>query len=186
MTSAPRKRRDDAPPARTLTASQQPLGRQDVITQPLPTAFDPDHYTPRLLALCSNALILAQSQAFRQQFGMGTNEWRVLAALAASPGQSAKEISDSLSISKGLMSPSVNALAARGLLVLVDGPRGSRPMYLTEEGARAYDTMAPIARRGQELIERLLPPPEVDALNALLVRVTEQARRLNEAAEEHE
>jgi hypothetical protein len=57
-------------------------------------------------------------------------------------------------------------------------------MYLTEEGARAYDEMVPVARRGQELIERLLAPSEVDALNALLVRVTEQARRLNEAPEE--
>jgi|GEM_PF-2976915 len=40
--------------------------------------------------------------------------------------------------------------------------------------------MVPVANRGQELIDGLLTEGEIDALNRLLARVTEGARKLND------
>ncbi|MFC6357484.1 MarR family winged helix-turn-helix transcriptional regulator [Luethyella okanaganae] len=165
-----------------FTTLQQPLTRTDIVTEALPGALDDGAFTPRHLALLSNALVWAQSQAFRQEFALATNEWRVLSALASRPGQSATEISESLSANKAVISASVNTLAARGLLVLVDGARRSRALYLTGDGAEMHDRMAPIAMRGQRLIEEELGPAELSELNALLQRLTERARRLNDRA----
>lgn len=109
---------------------------------------------------------------------MSTHEWRVLAALAHDPGQSASEISASLSVNKALISTAVNRLAADRLIVLVDGPRRSRRMYLTAAGVRMHDRLAPIAQRGFDLIAEELDAEGVRALNSLLRRLTERAREL--------
>lgn len=148
----------------------------DLITEALTSASDPDEFTPRLLALLSNALIWAQSRAFRADLGLGTNEWRVLAALATHPGQAAADVSASLSINKSTLSGSVNRLAREGYIALLEGPRGSRPMYLTRSGAAMHDRMAPIAHRGQALVDAELDADAVRDLNALLRRLIERAR----------
>lgn len=154
-----------------LTVLGQSVNRDDVITAPLSTAIAPDAFTPRLIALLDGSLGSAQAQGFRDEAGRSINDWRVLAAVAITPGQSASEIADSLSINKSMLSPTVNRLAEEGLIVLVDGPRGSRPMYLTADGARVHDDLAPIARRGQDLVDAALSADEVQTLNALLRRL---------------
>lgn len=159
-----------------LTALKQPLDLDDVITDPLPSAIAPDEFTPRLVALLSNALVSAQTQGFRETAGRSTNDWRVLAAIAITPGQSASEIADALTINKSQLSPTVNRLAEEGLIVMVDGPRGSRPMYLTTAGARVHDALAPVAQRGQDLLASELGAEELRALNATLRRLLSRAR----------
>ncbi|WES64023.1 MarR family winged helix-turn-helix transcriptional regulator [Microbacter sp. GSS18] len=164
---------DELPRATVL---QHPGGLEGVATEPLPTALPPEEFTPRLLTLLSNVLVSAQAQGFRTETGRSTNEWRILAAVAATPGQSASEIAESLSINKSLISPTVNRLAEEGLIVLVGGPRGSRPMYLTPDGVRVHDLLAPIAQRGQDLITAELGEDDVRALNAILRRLLARAR----------
>ena len=170
--------REPGPPTPPLTALQRPIDMTDVVTERIDTAIDTEEFTPRLLALLTNALVAAQTRGFRNEAGMSTHEWRVLAALAHDPGQTASEISTSLSVNKALISSAVNRLAADRLIVLVDGPRRSRPMYLTVEGVRMHDRLAPIARRGHSLIEAQLDEAGVRELNALLRRLTERAREL--------
>lgn len=148
------------------------------LTEPLEHALDDDSFTPRLLALLSNALIWAQSQAMREQAGLATNDWRVISALASHPGLSAKEISETLAVNKAVISTSARVLADRGLIVHTDGPRGSRPMYLTAAGAAIHDELLPIAKRGLDLIEDELGADGAQELNALLLRLTERARAL--------
>ena len=58
----------------------------DLVTEPLSNAIDPDHFTPRLLALLSNALVWRESHELRRRFGLGTNDWRVISSLALRPG----------------------------------------------------------------------------------------------------
>lgn len=66
----------------------------------------------------------------------------------------------------------------RQLLLLIDGPRGSRPMYLTQAGAEMHDAMLPISMRGQEIILADLSSGDVEQLNLLLRRMLEKAREL--------
>lgn len=150
----------------------------DAVTEPLPDIIDPDNFTPRLLALLSNALVWRESHELRRRFGFGTNDWRIISALAIRPGASATEVSEFLGLNKAVISKAVTKLVDHGLVLLVDGPRGSRPMYLTDAGGRMHDAMLPISMRGQEIILADLAPEDVEQLNALLRRMLEKTREL--------
>ena len=153
-------------PARRSTHDSRVPER--VVTEHLPHAIDPENFTPRLVTLLSNALVWRESAELRARFSLGTNEFRVVSALAIRPGVSATEISDFLGLNKAVVSKSVNVLLERELLVLSDGPRGSRPLYLTVEGAVMHDAMLPISLRGQEIILEGLDAATIAGLNQML------------------
>lgn len=155
-----------------------PLTPPGAVRDPLAGSIDPENFTPRLLALLSNALVWRESHELRRQFQLGTNDWRVISALASRPGSSATEVTEFLGLNKAVVSKSVNTLLERHLLLLIDGPRGSRPMYLTQAGAEMHDAMLPISMRGQEIILADLSSSEVEQLNRLLRRMLEKAREL--------
>lgn len=146
--------------------------------EPLTQSLDPENFTPRLLALLSNALVWRESNELRRRFGLGTNDWRVISALALRPGAPATEVSEFIGVNKAVVSKSVNTLVARELIVLMDGPRGSRPMYLTDAGARMHDDMLPISLRGQEIVLAHFSEEEITRLNELLRRMLIDAREL--------
>lgn len=141
---------------------------EDVVSEPMPTVIDPENFTPRLLALLSNALVWRESHEMRRLFGLGTNDWRVISALAIRPGLAATEVSEFLGVNKAVVSKSVTMLASRALIALLEGPRGSRPMYLTRAGAKLHDEMLPISTGGQDIILADLSPAEVLRFNAVL------------------
>lgn len=150
----------------------------EAVTEPLAGGIDPENFTPRLLSLLSNVLVWRESNEMRKHFQLGTNDWRVISALASRPGSSSSEVSDFLVLNKAVVSKSVNVLLKRGLVLLTDGARGSRPMYLTQAGAKMHNDMLPISVRGQEIILANLSEPEIRRLNDLLHRMLEQAREL--------
>lgn len=150
----------------------------EAVTEPVAGGIDPENFTPRLISLLSNALVWRESQELRRHFHLGTNDWRVISALALRPGASSSEISDFLGLNKAVVSKSVNILLRRDLVLLTDGPRGSRPIYLTRAGAEMHDKMLPISMRGQEIILANLSDVEINGLNELLRRMLEQTREL--------
>lgn len=150
----------------------------EAVTEPVAGGIDPENFTPRLISLLSNALVWRESQELRRHFHLGTNDWRVISALALRPGASSSEISDFLGLNKAVVSKSVNILLRRDLVLLTDGPRGSRPIYLTRAGAEMHDKMLPISMRGQEIILANLSDLEINGLNELLRRMLEQTREL--------
>jgi DNA-binding MarR family transcriptional regulator len=154
-----------------MTISEAPprfIGLDDALLEPLAGTVDPDNFTPRLLHLLSNALVWRESRELRRTCGLGTNEWRILSALATEPGMSAKEVSDFLSVNKALVSKATATLVSERLVVLSDGPRGTRPMYLTRAGAKMHDFMRPISMRGQEIIVDGMSDDQIDRFNGLL------------------
>jgi DNA-binding MarR family transcriptional regulator len=150
----------------------------EAVADPLAVTIDPENFTPRLISLLSNALVWRESHELRRLFGLGTNDWRVISALAIRPGAAATELSEFLGLNKAVVSKSVNTLTERGLVLLIDGARGSRPMYLTPAGAEMHDAMLPISMRGQEIILADLSKDDVDRLNHLLRCMLEKAREL--------
>jgi DNA-binding MarR family transcriptional regulator len=151
------------------------------VTEPLPQTIDPESFTPRLLALLSNALVWRESHQLRHRFALGTNEWRVISALALRPGSSATEVCDFLGMNKAIVSRSANILGERGLIALDDGPRGSRPMFLTRAGATMHDAMLPISLEGQDIILADLTREEIVLLNNLLQRMLKRTQDLESA-----
>lgn len=150
----------------------------DTVTEPLPGGIDPENFTPRLISLLSNVLVGRESNEMRRRFQLGTNDWRVISALAIRPGSSASEMSDFLVLNKAIVSKSVNILLERGLVLLTAGPRGSHPLYLTQTGAKMHDAMLPISMHGQEAILANLSEADIRQLNDLLRHMLGQVRQL--------
>lgn len=150
----------------------------DIVTEPLGNSIDPDHFTPRLLALLSNALVWRESHELRRRFGLGTNDWRVISSLGLRPGMAATDVAEYTSMNKAVVSKSVSVLTDRRLIVLLEGPRGSRPMFLTRAGAEMHDMMLPVSLRGQEIVLSHLAPEQITQLNDLLLAMLLETRAL--------
>lgn len=159
---------DDVAPAGTPGAGGVGRQREDLVGEQMAHIIDPDNFTPRLLALLSNALVWRESTELRRNFSLGTNDWRILSAVATLPGATASEITEFLPLNKAMVSKSVNTLVGRDLVALVDGPRGSRKIFLTQDGARMHEQMLPISLKGQEIIHADLAPEEIELVNRYL------------------
>ena len=154
-------------------------GAAEIITAPLPDVIDSENFTPRLLALLSNALVWRESRLLRQEFNLGTNDWRVISALSIRPGATSSDIAVFLAMNKAIVSKSVNTLIARDLIVPADGKRGSRHLYLTAAGADMHDRMKSISLQGQDIILSDLSADEVSQLNHLLTRLLQKMPELS-------
>jgi len=155
----------------------------EIITAPLDDVIDSENFTPRLLALLSNALVWRESRLLRREFDLGTNDWRVISALSIRPGATSSDISEFVAMNKAVVSKSVNTLIARALIVPADGKRGSRHLYLTRAGADMHDRMKPISLQGQEIVLADLSAEEVRQLNHLLTRLLQKTPELSRAAD---
>lgn len=141
----------------------------------LPDTIDRDTYTPALLGLLNNVLVWGGSRVFHHLHGVGTNEWRVISALGNHPGATAQELCETLGINKSIASKSVNLLLSRSLIDQLDGPRGSRHLFLTETGIAVHDDFMPVAMRRQAILHESLDDAEIAQLNALLVRMLDSS-----------
>ncbi|CAN5358986.1 hypothetical protein BH11ACT2_BH11ACT2_09120 [soil metagenome] len=144
---------------------------EDIVTEPLTDLIDTDGFAPRQLALLSNALVWRESFLLRREFNLGTNDWRVISVLAARPGSSSTEIADFIGMNKAVVSKAMNTLIDRDLIVANVGPYGSRPLFLTREGAEMHGRMKPISSRGEEIILEGLDEHEIAQLKSLLARL---------------
>lgn len=159
-------------PSPEVTRRAAELG---LVTERLPHTIDRDRYTPALLGLLNNVLVWGGSRVFHHLHGIGTNEWRVVSALGNHPGATSGELCEILGINKSIASKSVNLLLGRELIAQLDGPRGSRHLYLTATGTRVHDDFMPIALRRQEILHESLTAEEVDLLDSLLVRMLDSS-----------
>ena len=141
------------------------------VLEPLKDVVSTDDFTPRLLALISNALVWRESYLLRQEFDLGTNDWRVISALAVTPGATATYVSEFVAMNKAVVSKAVTTLISRNLVVSTGGARGSRHLYLTASGVEMHDKMKPISLRGEEIILSDLSTEEIGQLNSLLTRL---------------
>lgn len=159
------------------------LTEPGVVLHPLSDVIDSDSFTPRLLALVSNALVWRESLLLRREFNLGTNDWRVLSALAIRPGAAATDIADFVGMNKAVVSKATSTLIARDLIVPAEGPRGSRPLYLTRAGAEMHDLMKPISLKGEEIILSDLSDEEITQLKSLLARLLLKTPELSSVAD---
>jgi DNA-binding MarR family transcriptional regulator len=90
----------------------------------------------------------------------------------------ATDVAEFTSMNKAVVSKSVGVLTDRRLIELSDGPRGSRPMFLTRAGAEMHDLMMPVSLRGQEIVLSHLEPAQITQLNDLLLAMLKETRAL--------
>jgi len=138
--------------------------------------IDPDEFTPRLVVLLSNAVSWLESSEMRRRFGLGTNDWRVLSTVALRPGATLTEVAEFIGVTKAMVSRSVTVLTDRELVTLSGGPRGSRPMHLTEAGAEVHHGLLRLDRAVESVLVDGMSEAEVRSLNQTLRQMIARIR----------
>ena len=120
--------------------------------------LDLDNYAPALLTFLANKLTVGANALYRERFGVGITEWRVMALLAIEAPITAARICQVIGLDKAPVSRTLASLEAAGLVrVKLDGSDARRrPVALTASGRRLHDRIIKLAlAREAQLLECL-------------------------------
>lgn len=146
---------------------------------PLPRTAAGRTSTPYYLVTIGNAISWGSAREYLHRFGIGVNEWRVMAHIANDPGCTGAGISSFLRIDKSVVSRSLKSLAEKGL-VGVDPRDSMRRVYLTELGVALHDDILPIALRREDILLNGLDSEERDKLIEMLRKMHANLSAMNE------
>jgi DNA-binding MarR family transcriptional regulator len=135
--------------------------------------------TPYYLVTIGNAISWGSAREYLSRFGIGVNEWRLMAHVANEPGCTSTEVSQFLRVDKAIVSRSLKSLVEKGLIGAVDD-EGRRRLYLTEQGVAHHDLILPIALRREEILLEGLDQHERAVLIDLLRRMHANLAAMNE------
>jgi DNA-binding MarR family transcriptional regulator len=138
-------------------------------------------YVPGLINHLSNKLSRGASALYRERFGIGIIEWRILAQLAISPGSTARSICDRTALDKSAVSRSFGVLHAREMIAFPEAT-GRREQFatLTAAGRRVHDRVMRLALQREERFLAPLSSAERRTLVGLLNRLYENVDAVNE------
>jgi DNA-binding MarR family transcriptional regulator len=134
-----------------------------------------DHIATRI-AIFANRVSRAGSRFYRERYGIGVVEWRVLMFIGRANETSANRICRETDLDKGAVSRSLNVLARMGIVsVRADGADSRRHnVVLTAKGRVLHDRIVPVALERQRDLLADLSPAEVEVLKDMIHRM--QAR----------
>lgn len=136
--------------------------------------IDPDGYIPALLAGLSHSLILKGAAFYRETFGIGLTDVRILYRLAIEPWVSAHHLSKTIGLDKSVVSRSIAYLEERSLITLREDSADARRrlIALTPVGNALHDRIAAAALRREENLLKCLSEAELAAFRATLAKLT--------------
>src|ERR1700761_6257949 len=109
--------------------------------------LDLDRFLPYRLDILAEAVSRALSNIYKQRYGLGVPEWRVLAHLGQYAPITAKSIGGHSRMHKTKVSRAVAGLGRLGLVARAGSEADGREalLSLTAKGRAAYDDLAPKA-----------------------------------------
>jgi DNA-binding MarR family transcriptional regulator len=117
--------------------------------------IDLNTYIPGFLSTVNNSLSRGASQKYREEFGIGIVEWRVMSMLAIEPKIHAVRICDVISTDKGQVSRALASLNNAGFVdcEIVSADIRKKKWWLTGAGYDLHDQILSIAlERERKLI----------------------------------
>ena len=138
--------------------------------------LDMTRYVPALINHISNKLSRGASALYRERYGIGIIEWRILAQLASEPGTTARSICERTALDKSAVSRSFGVLQNRGLIAFPKN-NGRREQFatLTAAGKRLHDRIMKVALEREQRFLAPLSNAErlvlVELLNKLYANV---------------
>lgn len=127
--------------------------------------IDLETYLPSFLSSINNALSRGASQRYREEFGLGIVEWRVMSMLAIEPNIPAYRIGEVISTDKGQISRALQKLLDAGLVesevTSVDVRR--KKWWLSEKGYQMHDRILVIALDREKRLIDGADPEDVEA-----------------------
>jgi DNA-binding MarR family transcriptional regulator len=135
--------------------------------------LDLERFLPYRLSVLSNRISDAIARAYRERFGLGVTEWRVMAVLGRYPGLAAGAVAQRTAMDKVAVSRAVARLLARGLLArdTHGGDRRRSVLALSPAGRRVHDQVVPLALAYERELLGPLDPAERATLARLLSRL---------------
>jgi DNA-binding MarR family transcriptional regulator len=144
--------------------------------------LDLDRYVPFFLSSIGNKLSRGASQLYLRKFGVGVNEWRLLANLKVRGTSSAGAICEASGIDKAAASRAVGRLQDLNLVRAVGDPNDgrSRRLSMTEAGVALHDQIITVALERERALLSGLTASERDGLIELLRRLYANVELLND------
>lgn len=109
--------------------------------------IDIRNYAPFLINVVSNAWQRKTSAIYRERFGLGISEWRVISMLNIEPGITANRICEVINMDKAAASRALGNLNRGGYLEFEESATDARKRFwrLSEKGLRTHDAIIAIA-----------------------------------------
>ncbi|WP_394792201.1 MarR family winged helix-turn-helix transcriptional regulator [Rhodoferax sp.] len=143
--------------------------------------LDLERYVPALLNFLSNKLSAGASQCYRENFGVGIVEWRVLSMLAVENHIPAQRICQVIGLDKAAVSRSLVQLEKEGCISSEVDARDARryTVSLTPSGRALHDRVFVVAKAREQRLLADFSPEEVDILIDLLNRMHARLDEVN-------
>ncbi|MHA6287634.1 MarR family winged helix-turn-helix transcriptional regulator [Maricaulis sp. CAU 1757] len=138
-----------------------------------------DAYWPYQVTVLAELVARRTAAIVREQGDLNLSQWRVLAAVAERPGRTANEVVAMTPMDKGIVSRATKGLLEAGLVVRRASQSDGRVshLFLTEKGARLYQTLRPAVEAVPMPADALLSPAEQAQFCALLKKLAEAMPR---------
>ena len=134
--------------------------------------IDFDHYLPFGLTGIANKIARTASRTYLSRFGVGINEWRIIANLRASPGITANQICQRSGLDKAAVSRSLNLLEDAGMVRMdACGNARGRHMSLSPLGDEMHDRLIEVALEREARLLRGFTPLERAQLLSFVERL---------------
>ena len=139
-----------------------------------------EHYLPYRISILSNQVSGIIAKAYRDKFGLSTNEWRIMAVLAEYPGASADEVSSTTQTEKSIISRALKRLLNRNLVLrkVDQQDRRRQNLQLSRTGKEVYLQIVPLAYDYETELLNCLSCSEQQQLNKLIEKLHGHAQTI--------
>jgi len=126
---------------------------------------DVNTYIPYFLSSINNALSRSASLQYRQEFGIGIVDWRVISMLAIEPKIPASRIGEVLSLDKAQTSRSLQLLSDRLYVEFKTSENDTRrkTWWLSDAGYNLHDRILLVARTRERQLIAGADPEDLEA-----------------------
>ena len=147
--------------------------------------LDLDRYLPFGLTAIANKIARSASRLYLRRFGVGINEWRILANLRITPGVTANLICQNSWLDKAAVSRSLRLLEDGGMIETSGEPsdvRG-RSLRLTARGDALHDGLIGLALKREALLLDGFDEEERRLLLSFIARLHANVALVNEGTD---
>jgi DNA-binding MarR family transcriptional regulator len=139
-------------------------------------------FLPYLMSVTTNAVSDLIAGEYRARFGLRIPEWRVMAVLGDGGAMTQRELVDATRMDKVAVNRACKVLEDRGLAGRSPNAQDGRSHHLelTPAGQTTHAEIMPHALDMEQRLFAVLPGAEREQFKALLARIADQARVLEE------
>ena len=163
------------------------LPRPQVSPAPRTPSVDLNSHIPTKVAIFANRLSRSASRFYRESYGIGVVEWRLMMFIGHASETRANHICGATDLDKGAVSRSLRVLQRMGIVsVREDGVDSRRNnVALTAKGRALHDRMVPVALERQRELVSDLTAHEVETFNRLIDRLQDKVANGEPVANGH-